>query len=446
MKKLMLLSLAGAVSFGAFAQNSLNKTVATKTITKPAVTIQAAPRATQAAGTATPAKGAEIKSRWYNHAESMAKASSLSMEDLMNNEHAAVAAMWQDTSVYYPGSTDGIGYLSYAQLFDPFADVYNDEFLYPVTSPDILRMNKTTPYKLDSVRIKGYYTRTNTSYVDTLILTFITESASKKFSYLSYTGSPDSFALIAWAGEDYLVEPITQVSYGSSGNFLPTPVVVKVPLNDATFADSTMDGFHEIYAAPNMNIIAGAKVSVSVTFKSGTAYTPGTEITDYNFFSFLSHEIVTGGTPTVIGNDNSMSYVALGDSTNSQLNTSLNYYIPATGFTAPFRLEDHNISWKISANVTTSVASVNGNITADAYPNPASTQLYVPVTVKADANVSVSITNAIGQTVATQNLGHVAAGQKATAKFNTSALANGVYFYTVEANGQRLTQRFAVSR
>lgn len=370
----------------------------------------------------------------------------LSEEDLMNSSHAALAAIWQDTSVYYSGSTDGIGFLSYAQLFDPFADVFNDVDVYPTTTPDILRLNKTTPYKLDSVKIKGFYSRTNTSYVDTLILTFITESNAKKFSYLSYSGSSDSFALIAYSADDYLIDPVTQVSYGSGGTFLPNPTVIKIPLNDAISADSTMDGIHIIGAAPNMNIIAGGKVSVSVTFKSGTAYTPGTEITDYNFFSFLSHEIITGSTPVTIGNDNNMSYVALGDSTNTQLNSSLNFYVPATGFTAPFRLEDHNISWKITANVSTSVASVNGDITAEAYPNPANTSLNVPVTVKADANVTVNITNAVGQTVATQNLGKVAAGQKATATFNTSALANGVYFYTVEANGQRLTQRFAVSR
>src|SRR5690606_15040646 len=263
-----------AVSFGAFAQKSLVGTVASKTIVKPVFTIQASPEAAQAPAP-TAAKGAEMVSRWYNHAQTMAMFNGLTEADLMDNSHAALAAMWQDSSVFYTGSTDGIGYLSFAQIFDPFADVYNDEAVYPITTPDILRLNKTTPYKLDSIKVMGRYERTNTGYVDTLILSFVQESAAKKFSYLSYTGSTDSFAFLAWAAEDYLVEPLTQVSYGSGGVFLPTPTMIKVPLNDAIFADSTDEGFHLIGVAPNLNITGGAKVSVSVTFKSGTAYTPG---------------------------------------------------------------------------------------------------------------------------------------------------------------------------
>ena len=80
-----------------------------------------------------------------------------------------------------------------------------------------------------------------------------------------------------------------------------------------------------------------------------------------------------------------------------------------------------------------------------ARPNPAQSQFTVPVTLKAAAEVSVTLTNPMGQVVSTQNLGKVAAGQTAAAVFNTSALANGVYFYTVEAGGERTTNRVVVS-
>jgi hypothetical protein len=51
----------------------------------------------------------------------------------------------------------------------------------------------------------------------------------------------------------------------------------------------------------------------------------------------------------------------------------------------------------------------------------------------------------LGQVIATQNMGAMNAGQKTTATFNTSALAAGVYLYTVEADGQRVTNRFTVA-
>jgi hypothetical protein len=59
-------------------------------------------------------------------------------------------------------------------------------------------------------------------------------------------------------------------------------------------------------------------------------------------------------------------------------------------------------------------------------------------------DVIVSLTNMIGQVVATQNMS-ASAGQETTATFNTSSLASGVYLYTVEANGQRVSNRFSVA-
>jgi hypothetical protein len=82
----------------------------------------------------------------------------------------------------------------------------------------------------------------------------------------------------------------------------------------------------------------------------------------------------------------------------------------------------------------------------DAYPNPATNMINVPFAVSSDANVTVSVTDVLGQTVMSQNFGKVSTNQSMTAKFNTSALGNGVYFYTVDADGQRLTKRVVVNR
>ncbi len=80
-----------------------------------------------------------------------------------------------------------------------------------------------------------------------------------------------------------------------------------------------------------------------------------------------------------------------------------------------------------------------------AYPNPANTELNVPFTLKVKAEAVVTISNMLGQVVATQNMGLVNAGQEVKAVFNTANLTSGIYMYTVEANGQRKSERFSVA-
>ena len=50
--------------------------------------------------------------------------------------------------------------------------------------------------------------------------------------------------------------------------------------------------------------------------------------------------------------------------------------------------------------------------------------------------------NNVGQVVNAQTVNNVVKGQ---ATFNVSNLSAGLYFYTVEANGQRETGRVAIS-
>jgi hypothetical protein len=95
--------------------------------------------------------------------------------------------------------------------------------------------------------------------------------------------------------------------------------------------------------------------------------------------------------------------------------------------------------------VPRAVTNVNANVTVSANPNPANNEFNVPVTLANSADVKVLLTNPVGQVVAAQQLGKVAAGQTATATFNTAGLSNGIYFYTVEAGNERITNRVVVA-
>ena len=99
----------------------------------------------------------------------------------------------------------------------------------------------------------------------------------------------------------------------------------------------------------------------------------------------------------------------------------------------------HNLKNSIS------VASINGVTIGDAYPNPANNTLTIPVSLTTSAAVNVNLTNTVGQVMQTQNLGSMTAGASKKAVFNTSSLSSGIYFYTVEANGERVTKRVVVA-
>ena len=92
-----------------------------------------------------------------------------------------------------------------------------------------------------------------------------------------------------------------------------------------------------------------------------------------------------------------------------------------------------------------SVNSISGSSIGKVYPNPANTTLNVQVTQAIGATVSVSLSNIMGQTLQTQSLGNMGANTTKTASFNTASLAPGVYIYTVEANGVRLSNRVVIA-
>ncbi len=84
------------------------------------------------------------------------------------------------------------------------------------------------------------------------------------------------------------------------------------------------------------------------------------------------------------------------------------------------------------------------NLIGQAYPNPANTSVNIPFTTGVSTSATITLSNAIGQVIKTQQISTVG-GKQATASFSTADLAAGVYLYTVEANGQATTGRVSVT-
>ncbi len=77
-------------------------------------------------------------------------------------------------------------------------------------------------------------------------------------------------------------------------------------------------------------------------------------------------------------------------------------------------------------------------------PNPAKTQTVVNYTVPTNGTVVFTLTTVTGQVIYTQSQ-EVEAGHNSVV-FNTTNLATGIYFYTMDFNGQRLTKKMTIRK
>ena len=86
---------------------------------------------------------------------------------------------------------------------------------------------------------------------------------------------------------------------------------------------------------------------------------------------------------------------------------------------------------------------VNNNI-APAYPDPAGNSVNIPVTLNQDGVARVIITNITGQELKSQTI-NCKGGLSTNATFSTSNLTDGIYLYSIIANGQTQRGKFVVA-
>ncbi|MBL7691332.1 MAG: T9SS type A sorting domain-containing protein, partial [Flavipsychrobacter sp.] len=79
---------------------------------------------------------------------------------------------------------------------------------------------------------------------------------------------------------------------------------------------------------------------------------------------------------------------------------------------------------------------------ASVYPNPADDQVTVPFTLGQKADVTVSLSNLLGQVVESRFYQGV---DKGKAVFYTASLPSGVYQFTVAANGEKLSGKVVIT-
>jgi hypothetical protein len=113
------------------------------------------------------------------------------------------------------------------------------------------------------------------------------------------------------------------------------------------------------------------------------------------------------------------------------------YFAPEITFDDTEYTESFPRSTSISSKVE-EIFNVSQN-----YPNPANGTTSFKVTLTEASNVSVEITNMVGQSISVVNKGRLASGSYSI-NLNTANLESGIYFYTVTIGTQKVTKKMIV--
>jgi hypothetical protein len=306
-------------------------------------------------------------------------------------------------------------------------------------------------YTVDSMSIVYAYTRNfpNPSIVDTLVVKLYTNATPSNFAtqYFAQGNIPTNY------GTDTLTMKVMKYSYQTNSPNATGVMTYKIPL---TVADTAITFYREKYFSTNMfPVPSGNKIfASSITFKPGYAYSLGDTLdTELNAFYFTAWEENGAGTYPYFQDCNlgssACDYNASGIvRTQERYNLGApgwnGYWIPKYAFTAPYSLENHLISYKVtSSNV--SVNDLNSGV-SNLYqnqPNPFNGNTTIGYELINGGNVSLDIFDVTGKKVNTFNEGKQAAGKYAV-EMNGSSLQPGVYFYTLTVDGIKTTKKMTV--
>ena len=377
--------------------------------------------------------------------------------------------------------THGLG-----MSFDPTDNGYYDGANGIGCPPIVQTTDSSTIYAVDSFLCIGKYIRNDPSSgnVDSIIVDLIATSATGTYlrtypANVNYTvitsDSTPRVALANYMPCNYAVHPgLANDCWDSISSTYVSSTMQRYafPLTAASVNDTDADGFNEIFfpLGHYLWVDSGQKVVAYVHFKSQVNYPLGTSTADANYFRLFSGD--PGGTTvwpqqppsnhatgykgsfqTGIISLNPPDYGSSGYGAHNLLYSPMSLFDPAApggpyGFEVPWM--SFHVLWEPFGSDSSggcdrralNVKDVKNVTEVSAYPNPATDAVEISFNLPGASNVSVTLTNMVGQVVATQRMYGAGSGK---ANFNTSDLSDGVYVYMVCADGVRITGRVVIA-
>lgn len=454
MKKLILLTIAGAVTLGVNAQQSGNNSVVLKAYKPEIQKMQPVDIGTRYIGTNTGSakKGtATGGNRWYNQFDQEHQGGYT--DGSLSSGRFVFPIGWDSFQhqIFTQSGKVPVNWLATAQFIDPiYSYGFNQNGAGFYTDAEI-KINAATPYTVDSVEFSAAYmigVNGNIGTIDTLYLSVapvpyddITINSGSDPDVTKYKGVPEH-------NNELKSQRLNTVDTLTHQFTFPGTVSWKIPLADTLRKAQTTTGYptagYRLEVPGGLNVPAGQGFAISLAFKPGQSWAPGDTVQNIHYWMPLVAQAADGAQMPYFYyeyEDRNMSYLMHNEGPN-RFGSSINLELANTiDFSYEFlRMGAHvvcNTCWDLGIN--------NSNTTINkfnAYPNPAVNELTVSYNLHKTADVTISIANAIGQTVATKSVANTANGN---VEFSVADFANGVYFYTVTADGQSFTRRFVVS-
>lgn len=402
-------------------------------------------------------------SRWYNPYDMINTSYLSGALDQQGNNYlfyidwdSTIRQQFKDPNTgYYYGP---VNWVAIAQFVDP---IYSQGFTQTEggysSDQDILIKGGNT-YSVDSIQFRGAYVigKGDSLTVDTM---YFSVAAVPYDSFRSYTTADTptriyqnvtNYEGVTDNGGVMKILRLTMVDTNTRQFTFPHVVKWKVPLDRSLRKPKNSAGTFSTadfsFPVPGgLNVPAGYGFAISMAFKPGEPWVPNVDsVASHHYFMPLASQGQSGARMPYFYytyNDRNMSYLMHYEGTN-RFSSTVGIEMANT---VDFDKEFLDMGGYVTCNSCwdLSVAGANKNLlTAKAYPNPAASQVVIPFNLFGNADVTVSLINTMGQTVAIQKLGNTGSSK---AIFNIATLSNGIYFYTVNAGGERKTGRFVVA-
>lgn len=345
--------------------------------------------------------------------------------------------------------THGIGF-----ILDPTDSAYFSEYTTAGVSDATMfpefRVRSNNSYSVTKVSFLSSYHRVDPND-DTLVIqwTKAAKAGTNPFGIysLSFINNGGNFATgIYDQGTNLFSDSIAP----------GTVQTMKVPMDDAYFADTASSGFSNFtslgFDLPTPFAVgAGEVFLLYVTFQSGANYPTGTPSENANHMRVYTSDL-TGMGGAYVQNEGSFQ-TGLWSTSQQKYAVDTNgfryqghlLFIPSNAYSegAP-RLPIMSFEVDCPSCDPVSVDQVAGNIQSlRAYPNPAQSMLYVPYQLNQASDVRLSLRNPMGQLVRVDTREAALQGRF---ELNVSDLPSGIYFYTLETGNGSRTERVVITR
>lgn len=298
--------------------------------------------------------------------------------------------------------------------------------------------NKAAVYTLDSLYFGyGYERRSNVN--DSIIIEVIAENQS-----LNYTlTGPPAF-------------PYQDIEYNYTTDKLKPSITVLKRIGYQLLPTDTAAGYKQLgFAVSGIPAITGSKkIGTVISYKPGYTWTINDTLYNghtTNVFWVVSAEGNgdgggNGTDPTIFGTPSdyttnmNMSYILTQDVRYNMSTSGWNgYLLPTFAFTTPFAYETHDIGYKLTCtNVGIEELESKGHLLGQNVPNPFSGNTAIAYELAKDAsNVTLTICDVTGRVISAKK-GDTAKG---THNFSVESLTAGVYYYTLNVDGQTTTRK-----